>query len=720
IELGEVEAALARHPAVTGTAVTAREDRLGDTFLVAYYEPAGTDPTALRDFAATVLPRTAVPARFLPMAALPRTAGGKVDRRALPAPPDRDESAFVAPRTETERHVARIVAAALGVARIGLHDDFFRLGGHSLLAIRTASRLRTELAVDLPVRLLFEAPTVAHIAAAVDADEATGAVVIPPARPDRPPRASSGQQRLAFVDRLRPCRPEYLVTVAARLRGPLDVAALADALREVVTRHEPLRTRCVYQDGELVQLIDPPDAVRIVPATADGDVTEFVTRVSDAGFRLADEPPLRVTLAGIDDADHVLVLGMHHIACDARSIEIIMRELGELYARRPVPAPPVRFADFAEWERTWSTSAQAEAQLEFWRERLRGAVPLELPTDHPRTADRDTAGAAVEFTIPAALANAVTAIGRDEAATPFMTMLAAFTVLLAEHTGQDDIVLGTTVTGRPLAAVENLVGPFMNSVVLRTDVRGGRTFIDVLRRVRDSARAAFANQDIPFERVVDAVRPRRDPGRNPLFQVLFELEPHGGKGFRLDGVAVEPVLADRRVAKLDLMLHLDEQGDGSYAGSVQYATALFDEDTARGVVTGFLAVLEHACLDPAQPLAQRQPHPVTEPAAPPVEYLVAADVYEATVTQAEDVIADIWADVLELDRVGRKDNFFDLGGHSLSAIEVQARVQEEFDIDVPLRALFEAPVLSELAAVVEQSVHHENATASSAVHTEGG
>jgi acyl carrier protein len=466
-------------------------------------------------------------------------------------------------------------------------------------------------------------------------------------------------------------------------------------------------------------LIDSPAAVRVSRVAAehlDHSVTDFVTRVSGRSFGLSEEPPLRVTLASLGEADHVLVLAMHHIACDARSIEVIVREIGELYAHRPLPALPVRFADFAVWEQNWLRSEQAAAQLEFWQDRLRGAVPLELPTDRPRSADRDTTGAAVDFLVPAPLARALVDIGRGEAATPFMTMLAVFTALLAEHTGQRDIVLGTTVTGRPLAAVENVVGPFMNSLVLRTDLTDCRTFVDVLRRVRDSSLAAFANQDLPFERVVDKIRPNRDPARNPLFQVLFELEPYSGGEFRLGDLATEPVQVSRRVAKLDLTLHLDMQRDGSYAGSVEYATALFTEQTAQGLAAGFLDMVERATTGTPQLIVDLGPDRVQQP----VEYVVAADEYEATRTPAERALADIWADVLDLERVGRQDNFFELGGHSLLAIEVQVRIQEEFDIDLPLRTLFEHPILRALALLLERAVHEGNASACDAIRTEGG
>jgi amino acid adenylation domain-containing protein len=714
IELGEVESVLARHAGVTGVAVVARTDRLGDTFLVAYYEPAGTPPEAMRDFAASLLPGTSVPALFVPMAALPRTTGGKIDRTVLPAAQPVADGAYVEPRTTTECRVARIVAKALGVDRIGLRDDFFRLGGHSLLAVRTASRLRTELSADLPVRLLFEAPTVERIARMVDTAATPGEVVIPPVARDVPSPASSGQQRLVFLNRLRPHEPGYLVTVATRLRGPLDVGSLDHAIRELVTRHEALRTRCVLLDGRIVQLIDPPQVVPLSRVDLDHvghSVAEFVTKVSSRSFRLAEEPPLRVTLARLGEADHVLVLAMHHIACDARSIEVIVRELGDLYAHRPLSPLAVRFADFAAWERNWLRSAQAAAQLEFWRERLRGAVPLELPTDRPRTPDVDNSGAAVDFRVPASLARALSDIGRAEAATPFMTMLAAFEVLLAEHTGQRDIVLGTTVTGRPLAAVENVVGPFVNSIVLRTDLTASGTFADVVRQVRDSALAAFANQDLPFQSVVEALRPQRDPTRNPLFQVQFELEPYSGGEFRLGDVVTEPVQVDRHVAKVDLALHLDEQEDGSYTGNLLYPVALFTGDTARRVVAGFLDVIERAAAATPVLIADRE----RDRTPAPMECLVAGDEHEAVRTPAEHILAEIWAEVLDLGRVGRQDNFFDLGGHSLFAIEVQVRIQEEFDIDLPLRTVFDAPTLRELASVIERAVHDENGSVSAAV-----
>ncbi len=708
IEPGEIEATLAGRDGITGVAVTARTDQAGDTFLVAHYEPAATPPAEMREFAAAQLPASMVPAQFVPLDRLPRTTSGKIDRKALPAWQARDDQSYVAPRTETERQVAGILAAALGVERVGLHDNFFRLGGHSLLAIRTVSRLRAELSAELPARLLFEAPTPEGIARAVRT-AAPQDRVIPSAPRDVAPPASSGQRRLWFLDRLRSGASDYLVTVATRLRGPLDTRALRDAFREVVTRHEPLRTRCDLRGDDLVQLIDPPQAVpwqEVAPdpeSLADG-IEAFVGRVSGAGFRLGEEPPLRATLAKLADDDHVLVLAMHHIACDARSIEVITREISELYAHRHLDPLPVRFADFAAWERSWSDSAEAAAQLDFWRRRLDGAGPLELPTDRPRPPARDAGGAAVDFRVPAPLARALADIGRGEGATPFMTMLAAFDIVLARRAAQQDIVVGTTVTGRPVTAFDGLVGPFMNSVVLRVDLAGCTAFSDVLPRVRDSALSAFAHQDIPFERLVDELRPRRDSTRNPFFQVLFELEPYSPGGLRLDAVTTETIPVGRPQAKLDLIVHLDEQQDGSYLGSVEYAAALFDESGARLLADDFLRVVEHAAAAPEQRLPDLgRP----EPAAKPVAYLVASTDYRAPETAAEQAVAEIFADVLGLDDVGMDDNFFDLGGHSLLAIEAQVQIQDEFDIDVPLRTLFDAPTVRALADVIERTIHPE-------------
>ncbi len=701
IELGEVEAVVAGHPAVTGVAALALTDRRGDKYLVVHYEPDSIDDHDLRAYAESRLPAAMVASIFLASKRLPRTAGGKVDRSTLATVAPPDEVGAVPACSVTEKKVAAVLADALGLALIGMQDDFFRLGGHSLLAIRTASALRRELGVDLPARIIFEAPTVERIVRRLE-NPVTRRATIPPVPPGVAPPASSGQQRIWFLDRLRPDSSDYLLALAVRIRGALDVRALTDALHAVIARHEVLRTRFELRDGGLKQVICPPEAVRMerpsLTATSEDDLVRFVEQAARVPFALDTEVPLRAVLADLDGEDHLLVLVLNHIACDARSMEVLAEDLADLYAHRGLEPLPVRFADFAAWEQEWLGSDEAARQLSFWRDELAGLAALELAPEKgecPASGDR---GGVVEFTVPAAQARALIHIGRQEGATPFLTMLAAFEVVLSRLTGRDDFAVGTTVSGRSHPSVERLVGPFMNSVVLRACLAGCATFIDVLHQVQGCAQRAFANQELPFDQLVGQLHPQRDPGRNPLFNVLFELEPYAGPRISLEGLKVQEIPVHSAAAKLDLTLHLDELQDGGYLATIEYARALLDGRSVQGIAELFRQVIEDGATGPREPLA------MTTAAANGTAagtQQAAETEYDQPQTSTEETVADIWMDVLDLDQVDVNDNFFDLGGHSLLAIHSQASIQDEFGIDLPLRTLFEAVTVRELAKVID-------------------
>ncbi|HYH79361.1 MAG TPA: amino acid adenylation domain-containing protein, partial [Longimicrobium sp.] len=571
-----------------------------------------------RRFLAARLPEHMVPAHLVALHALPLTANGKVDRAALPAP-ERDAgraAARTAPRTAAEEAMAAIWREVLGADAVGTDEDFFALGGHSLMATRVIARVREAFGVELPLRAFFDAPTVAALARAVSSLRGPGAApatppVVPVPRDGRPP-LSFAQRRLWFIDQLEPGSAVYNVPVALRLRGELDAAALAWALGEVVRRHEVLRTTFgVDAEGEPVQVIGPPAPVPLpeldllsVPASERDALVERLAR-EEAGrpFDLARGPVLRCALLRLGAAESVFLFTMHHSASDDASAEILVREVSALYAARVrggeanLPELPVQYADYAVWQRRWLEGEALERQLGFWRGRLAGApAVLELPTDRPRPAVAGDRGDAVRFSVPAAAAAKLREVGRREGATLFMTLLAAWQALLARYGAGDDVVVGTPVAGRTRRETEGLIGFFVNMLVVRTGLEGDPAFREVVARVRDGVLEAQAHQDLPFERLVEAMEVERSMAHTPLFQVVFTLEnPRGAVG--LAGVEAERLNAGAATTTYDLVLRMADEG-GSLAGHLTYRTDLFDAATAERVAGHFVRLLEGVAEDP--------------------------------------------------------------------------------------------------------------------------
>ncbi|MFJ2703838.1 amino acid adenylation domain-containing protein [Streptomyces sp. NPDC087428] len=625
IEPGEIEAALLTHPSVTLATVLLREDVPGDPRLVAYVvaDPpveAGT----LRAHLQRDLPDYMIPAAFVPLDRIPLTPNGKTDRRALPAPAsDRSElgAAYTAPRTETERTVAGVWAQVLGIDTVGVDDDFFALGGHSLLATQVVSRLRRRLGVDIPVRTLFSAPTPALLAAAVADLDDVGISRIPAVpRDGNPLPLSFAQQRLWFLDQLEPGRAEYLLPFAFRVHGLIDVDALDTAFTALVSRHEILRTRFGTDDaGSPVQSISPEEPVtvlvrdlRAVADVQDRDDACAAVLAEDAlrPVDLTVGPVLRVVLVRLADEEAVLAVTVHHIAFDGWSVGVLVRELSALYAtaleKGPGPAPlPVQYADYALWQRGWLTGEPLERQLDYWRTRLAGLEPLELPTDQARPAERTGKGEVVRFSVPADVAARAKAVAAEGGASLFMTLLSVFQLLLARHSGQRDVAVGTPIAGRNRAETEDLIGFFVNTLVLRTDLSGDPAFTELLARVKDAALGAYDHQDLPFERLVEELAPDRDLSRNPLFQTLFALQnTPGADAWSLPGLTAEPIESPVRDAKFDLSMYLAEADDGTLDGAIVYAGDLFTEATARRLVDHFGNLLDAATARPGAALSE--------------------------------------------------------------------------------------------------------------------
>ncbi|HVG44058.1 MAG TPA: condensation domain-containing protein, partial [Longimicrobium sp.] len=619
IEPGEVETALRAHPAIHQAVVVAREDVPGDRRLVAYVVAGAGDavpPAAeLRAHLAERLPEYMVPSAFVALDALPLTPSGKTDRRALPAP---DASAaqveaFVAPRTPAEEILAGIFGEVLGVERVGALDDFFALGGHSLLATRVLSRVREALGVELPLRTVFDAPTVERLAVAVESLRRGGtrapALVSVPS--DGAAALSLAQERLWFIDQLEPGSAAYNIPVLLRLRGPLDADLLERALTEIVARHETLRTRFPAVGGAPVQVIDPAGPAHIARVDlshldADARASTLRTLATDEAlrpFHLADGPLLRVTLVRLAEDEHALLFVVHHVVSDGWSMGVLVREVSELYTafaegRAPsLPALPLRYAEFAAWQRAWLADGELDAQLDWWRTYLAGAPPvLELPADHPRPSVQSERGADVPFALDAETTGALAALSRREGATLFMTLMAAWQLLLSRYAGQDDVLVGTPVAGRNRVETERLIGFFVNTLVLRADLSGDPPFRELLARVREAALGAYGHQDVPFEKLVEALRPARSQAHSPLFQVMFSMQNQEQTALRLGQVEVEGLEADAAVAKYDLNLTVGE-GGGALGGVLTYRTELFEDASARRMVGHYAALLLEIAAD---------------------------------------------------------------------------------------------------------------------------
>ncbi|HEX7241082.1 MAG TPA: amino acid adenylation domain-containing protein, partial [Longimicrobiaceae bacterium] len=627
IEPGEVEAVLRDLPDVRDAAVVVREDAPGERRLAAYLVPAagvvGFDPGAAREALRARLPEYMVPSAWTVLDALPLTATGKTDRRALPAPEAGAGEARVAPRTPTEEAVSAVWAEVLRVESPGAHDRFFDLGGHSLLATQVISRVRDRLGVDLPIRALFEASTVAAFAARIDAARGEGAAPAPPET--RRGRGVGGrqplsfaQQRLWFLDQLEPGSPAYNVLRALRLHGPLDPAALRRALEEVVRRHDALRTTFAAVPGGAVQVVDaearvalPVAELRALPGGAgERELLRLVEAEGRVPFDLARGPLLRALLLRPADGEWVLSLVVHHVVADGWSLGVLVRELSEAYSARVrgeaprLPPVEVQYPEFAARQREWLEAGVAEAQLAFWRARLAGAPPLlELPVDRPRPPAQSTRGTSVEVVLPVEVSRRLRELARAAECTLFMTLLAGFQVLLGRYAGEDDVCVGTPVAGRTRSDVEGTIGFFANTLVLRTDLGGDPDARELLRRVRETTLAAFENQDVPFERVVEELQPERSRAHDPVFQAMFALQNLDVGRLELEGVRVEALEQPVPAVKFDLNLALRDDGE-QIVGGLEFRTDLWDVESALRMVEHLSALLAGMAADPDRPLSE--------------------------------------------------------------------------------------------------------------------
>ncbi|HEX7241468.1 MAG TPA: amino acid adenylation domain-containing protein, partial [Longimicrobiaceae bacterium] len=624
IELEEIEAVLRGHGRVREAVVLLREDVPEQAQLVAYVtarEGAEVSHAELREHLAERMPEYMVPGKYVVLERLPVTASGKIDRRALPAPEWTEAVGDVGPRTAVEELVAGIWAEVLGIERVGVAANFFEIGGHSLLATQVASRTRQTFGVEVPLRALFESPTVAGLAECIEALRNAGTTTPPmigrtSCEGQLP--LSFAQQRLWMVDRLEPGSATYNMPYALRLHGVLDTTMLRASLDELVRRHQALRTTFAESGGHPVQVVHGPVPVPLPVVDlrglreAEQEAERLVREEALRPFSLSRGPLLRSTVLRIAQDDHVLCFTLHHIVSDGWSRGVLVREVSALYAAvsrgetAALPDLPVQYADYAIWQRARMSGEVLEAQIGYWKDRLAGAPPLlEVPTDHPRPPGQSPRGASHGFRLSPRLSGRLRVLSRREGTTLFMTLLAGWQALLARYAGQEDVVVGTPVAGRNRRETEGLIGFFVNMLAMRADLSGDPTWSGLLRQVRETALGAYDHQELPFERLVEELGVERSLTYAPVFQAVFTLNLYGGEGDRLDlgELDLEPFGGVEHVAKFDLDLVFADAHE-MLDGALLYRQALFEAGTIARLTGHLEAVLEAMTSDPRRRLSE--------------------------------------------------------------------------------------------------------------------
>ncbi|MES2936893.1 MAG: amino acid adenylation domain-containing protein [Pseudomonadota bacterium] len=612
IELGEIEAVLAGHEGVTQAVVVARAAADGERRLVGYYTLAeGTTdpgPQPLRTHLSQALPDHMVPTALVHLDRFPQTPNGKIDRKALPAPDDGafGTAAYEAPASPVEIALAETWAAILGVERVGRNDHFFERGGHSLLAIRMVSAVRRRMGIEVPLAAVFAAPRLSDFARHAMAAQASTLPAIVPADRSNALPLSYAQDRLWFLSQMEGVSEAYHLSVGFRLVGKVDAQGLEWALQRIVARHEALRTGFTAVGGEAFQRIEPEAAFHLRREDAQEQLPELLESFMRERFDLERGPLLRGCLVRVGEDEHVLALVMHHIVSDGWSIAILARELGALYAAHRagtgdgLPPLALQYGDYAAWQRRWLSSSALAGHAGYWRERLAGAPQLlRLPTDRKRPTQQDYSGASIEISLDAELTGKLKALSLRQGTTLFMTLLAAWALVLSRLSGERDLVIGTPTANRMRAELEGLIGFFVNTLALRIDLSDRPSMAQLLDRVKSTALEAQDHQDLPFEQVVELVNPARSLSQTPLFQVMFAWQNAQAETLALPGLKVQPLPVGPEAAKFDLTLDLAERA-GRIVGGLNYATALFDAETAQRHVQYLLTTLEQFVEAPVQ------------------------------------------------------------------------------------------------------------------------
>ena len=629
IELGEIEAALRNHYAVRESVVLARQDASGEKRLeacVVLHQQGAVSVGELHRHLKLQLPEYMLPSAFVFLDSMPLTPSGKIDRLSLPAAEQAtlvSDAEFVAPRTPIEETLAGIYAQTLHLERIGIHDNFFDLGGHSLLAMQVLSRIHQNFQLEVPLRNLFDSPTVASLAeylqSKIDGIGDGVALAIGSLPRDGRLPLSFAQQRLWFLEQMEGTSAVYNLPLAVSLSGELDLAALSRSFTHLIGRHESLRTVFRLSDGQPLQLILPAaqcplpllDLSALPPHVRQQEVTRLAQQQARRPFDLSTGPLLRLLLLRLAEDEHVLLLTMHHIISDGWSMGVLVREVMALYeaelggtsASAELAPLPIQYADYAHWQREWLTGERLGEQLSYWREQLAGAPQLlDLPTDHPRPAVQSYRGATHSFVLDEELSRKLKALSRREGVTLFMVLLGAYGVLLSRYSGTEEVVVGTPVAGRTRMETEGLIGFFVNTLALRVKVQGERSFREVLEGVRRVALGGYEHQELPFEKLVEELQPERDLSRNPLFQVMLVLQNTPQEIIELPGLTLKTFAVDRGASMFDLRLEMREVGD-RLEGWFEYNTDLFEPLTIEQLCGHFSHLLQQISASAELPLS---------------------------------------------------------------------------------------------------------------------
>ncbi|HEX6188588.1 MAG TPA: amino acid adenylation domain-containing protein [Pyrinomonadaceae bacterium] len=727
VELAEVETALAAHPELRECVVVAKADAHGSTRLIAYFAPRSGSLTAseLRTFLSGRLPEHAVPSTFVELDALPLSANGKINRLALSQRQDSpvlESRTYIAPSTEAEVQLTAIFSEVLRLEPIGIDDNFFQLGGNSLLAGQAIARVRRRFKIDAPITWLFERPRVRELAHRLEIavkDEMIGTPLARVSR-DKPLPLSSAQSRLWFLDQFEPGNYAYNLAHAMEISGALDVDALRQSFDALVERHEILRTRFVDIDGTPYQQIDLPaqanwqlvDLSKLPTDRREAEARQLLETESRKPFDLSAGPMLRVMLVQLEADRFVLLITLHHIVSDGWSAAVFAHELGACYeaftlnTASSLTELPVQYADFAAWQRESFARGALESHVAYWKNHLADAPPvLNLPTDYLRTEEESYRGADEMLRLPAGLANSLKAFSRAHDATLFMTLLAAFNVMLARYSGDRDIVIGTPVAGRSRVEAEPLIGMFVNTLPLRVKVSPEQTVSELISSVRAASLAAYANQDVPFETLVSELQSDRSSGHDPIFQVMFGLQSARTPVPKLGNLYVQALEVRRDTAKFDLSLDVIDDGK-DLSLVITYRTDLFAAESAHAMLADFQLLLEAFAANPEQQLGDLPAlrwTPKQAAAHRPAATSTLPAQYVAPRTPIEEKLVSIWTEVLSIPRIGIEDNFFMLGGHSLMATQLIGRVRTAFGYELPLRRLFQTPTISGLASAIYES-----------------
>jgi len=627
IELGEIENALAQHPSVRQAVVAVREDKPGDKRLIAYlvlHPGQQLSIPEVRSHVKQSLPDYMIPSALVELDSLPLTPNGKVDRKRLPAPDygASETGKGQGLRTPTEEIIAGIWAEVLNLGQVGAEDDFFELGGHSLLATQVISRIRQAFKVQLPLRSMFETATVAGLAGRVEAvAKQDQGLFLPPIKPvprSGPLPTSFPQQRLWFLDQLEPGNPLYNVAYVTRTRGPINPQALEKSLNEIVRRHESLRTTFQTLDDHPVQVVAPTLELKLQMLDASHlptheareiEARRLATVEIQQPFDLAAGPLLRPLLIKIGEEDHALILNTHHIISDRWSLGVLSQEMAALYEANlqgkpsPLPELEIQYADYAVWQREFLSGDVLNKQLAYWRQQLEGAPPvLELPTDRQRKGTEQFWGAQHRQPVPEALASAVRGLSREQRGTFFMALLAGFQILMAKLSGQNDIVIGTDLANRNGIETEKLIGFFVNLLPIRARVDPEASFREFFQLVREISLETMAHQDVPFDKLVEELRPERSLTHNPLVQVLFVMQNTPQMVREFGGLKLTP-LGVGGSSRFDLVMFVNNP-ESDVSTMWVYNPNLFDSSTIARMANSYELLLKTVCAAPDIKLRQ--------------------------------------------------------------------------------------------------------------------